>query len=216
MEEQQGLTPPVPGSPRAPCRAVSLACAWVLPAARAEHSRWPVGILRSRCRPPWSSSTEIAGHRAGCDSLPAMGLNIYSAAVRRLDLATFTGDAWALDATLAVPDAAVPRLLASGQPVRWTVFGMSSGHDNATQVVDTTTSLSTCLIKISKTDRNQSLVRACGATSGTIVGHGVTEEDVADGDVFSVAVPAIVVGTAPWLWIVPTSGFTVLGSGVSP
>jgi hypothetical protein len=145
-----------------------------------------------------------------------MPLEVDRAAIRKLDMGSFTGDAWADDATLAVPDAAVPRLSVDGGPVRWTVYGMSSNADDATQEVDTTASISTCLVKIMRTPAQQPLVTLLAASSGTIVAHEVTESDVAVKDVFAIAVPAATAGTAPWLWIVPTSGCSVLASGVSP
>jgi hypothetical protein len=143
-------------------------------------------------------------------------VDIYDRGVRRLDLATFTGDAWADDPTLALPpnDATVPRLMSDGRPFRWSIYGMSSGEDDATQVVDTTTSLSTCIITLSRTDRQEPLVDALVATSGTVVGHAFTEVDLGESDVFVVAIPAIAVGTAPWLWIVPKSGFLKQAHGV--
>lgn len=131
-------------------------------------------------------------------------------------MATFTGDTWAVDATLAVPDAAVPRFIArSGEPVRWKVMPMSSGSDGAEQVADTDTSLSTCLVKISGTARAKALVSPLMATSGTIAAHEVTETDVSVGDVFVLAIPAATAGTADWLWIVPSANCTLLASGVS-
>ena len=147
-----------------------------------------------------------------------MPLELQRHAERRLDLSTFTGDAWALQASLDVPDADVPRLVADGQgPIRWTVQGMSSGKDDATQVADAVTDIDTTIVTIKKTKRGAAIVSALAATTGTVVGLGITEDDVADREVFVVAIPTVTVaGTAPWLWIVPTSGCLVLAEGVSP
>lgn len=151
-----------------------------------------------------------------------MGLDIDQRAVRKLALTgdgAFTGDAWALDETIAAPPAGVPRLVADGKPIRWAVYAMTSNDADAEQEVDTTTSLSTCLIKISRTATTggKALVRALVATSGTILAHDIAEEDVSEGDVFAIAIPAITVDTATFLWVVPTSGFSrVLEDGVSP
>jgi hypothetical protein len=141
-----------------------------------------------------------------------MSLDIDARAIRKLDLATFTGDTWADDPTLAEPPAAVPRLVANGQPIRWCVYGMTSDKLSAEQEVDTTTSISTCLIKLSRTRASGGapLVRACVAVSGTVLAHDITEEDVSEGDVFVIGIPAITVGTAPFIWIVPTSGFSTV------
>jgi hypothetical protein len=142
-------------------------------------------------------------------------VDIYARGVRRLDLATFTGDAWATAAALALPpdDGTVPRMLGVGSPIRWAIYGMDSGEDDAAQVVDTTTSLSTCLVQISRTRRREPLVAALASTSGTVVGRGFTEPDMSDGDLFVVAIPTITIGTAPWLWVVPLSGFSRAAHG---
>ena len=139
-----------------------------------------------------------------------MPVDIYARGVRRLDLASFTGDAWAVAATLELPpdDGTVPRMLGAGAPIRWAIYAMDSGDDDAAQVVDTTTSLSTCLVQISRTRRLEPLVAALTSTSGTVVGRAFTEVDMADGDLFVIAIPTITVGTAPWLWVVPLSGFS--------
>jgi hypothetical protein len=152
-----------------------------------------------------------------------VGLDIDQRAVRKLALTgdgAFTGDAWALNASLAVPAAGVvPRLVADGKPVRWAIYAMSSADSDAEQVVDVGTSLSTCMVKISRTASSEGkpLVRTLVATAGTILAKDVAEEDVSEGDVFVLAIPAITVDTATFLWIVPTSGFSrVLEDGVSP
>ncbi len=145
-----------------------------------------------------------------------MPLDVERLAIRKLDTSTFTGDTFAVAATLAVPGATVPRLIADGGEVRWKVYGMSSDGDGATQVVDTTASLSTCLVKISKTPGGQTLVSPIVATSGTIVAREVSEDDISTKDVFVLAVPAFVAGAAPFIWIVPTAGCSVAPTGATP
>jgi hypothetical protein len=136
--------------------------------------------------------------------------------IRKLDTSSFGGDSWADDATLTVPDADVVRLIATASVVRWTVVGMNGKGETAEQVPDTTTSISTCLVKLSRTPGRKTLVRPLVATSGAIIGHEVTETDVSPGDVFVIAVPAFAVGSAPWLWVIPTAGCSTLPSGASP
>jgi hypothetical protein len=142
-------------------------------------------------------------------------LDVPASWIRKKDTGTFTGDAWADDPTLDVPDDDVPRFVADGSPVRWKVYGMDGRLPGSAQEVDTTASLSTCLVKIDTMTRGPTFVSALVASSGTILAHEVTEPDVSAGDIFVIAVPAFVAGTAPWIWIVPTAGCRLLASGVS-
>lgn len=143
-------------------------------------------------------------------------LDVDRSAIRKLNLATFTGDAWSVVGTAALPPVAVPRLIADGTPVRWVAYGMTSDSDDAAQEVDTTTEITTCMVKISRTPGAEPLVTPLGATSGAIVGLSVTESDVTSKDVFALAISTIVVGTAPWLWIAPTSGYSLAPTGAAP
>jgi hypothetical protein len=147
-----------------------------------------------------------------------MGLAVPDSAIRKLDTATFTGDTWALDATLDLPAASVPRHLVSGSAVRWVVQPMDGDGANASRVVDTDTSLSTCVVKINRVQDGPAFPVLVAASAGLIASHEVSETDVSHGDVFALAVPGITygAGSAPWLWIVPTGGCTALDSGVSP
>jgi hypothetical protein len=146
-----------------------------------------------------------------------MPLDVESRAIRKLDLASFTGDTWAVKATLEVPGATVPRFIATGGPIDWVVYGMTTGKADAVIEIDTTTSISTTLVTISRVpDGGAALLTPMVATSGTILSEPIIEDDISTGDVFMLAVPSIVVGTAPWIWIVPTAGCRVLPEGVSP
>lgn len=130
--------------------------------------------------------------------------------VRKLDLATFTGDAWAVDATLAAPDLDdVPPMLATGGKVEWSVYAMDGDGPTASMEAETTTTITTCLVKLATTSPTgaTTLVSPCVAVSGAILNHPVMESDVERGDVFVLAIPSISVGTATWLWIVPHSGY---------
>jgi hypothetical protein len=145
-----------------------------------------------------------------------MSLDIDERAIRRLDLASFTGDAWADDPTLAVPDVGVARFVADGSPVEVSVYAVASGSPDADQVIDTTTTVTVCMVKISRV-RDKARVRALMGSSGALLGHELTEPDVKAGDVFSIGIPAIAVGTAPWLEVVVHSGFsTILAPEAAP
>jgi hypothetical protein len=130
--------------------------------------------------------------------------------IRKIDLSGYTGDAWAGDATLAEPSAtSVPRMIANGAPVEWVVYAMSSMDASATQVIDTTTTITTRMVKLATTPGTVNvLVRPLDGASGTILSKPITEDDVRHGDVFVLAISAISVGTASYLWIVPHSGFS--------
>lgn len=139
-----------------------------------------------------------------------MALTTHAWSIRKIDLADFEGDEWAVDDTLAEPPEDVPRLFATGGPVEWAVYAMTSGADDAEMVAEVTTTLSTCMVKLATTPKPAAkvLVRPCVAVSGTVLNHPIVEADVSRGDVFVLAVPAITVDDATWLWIVPHSGFT--------
>jgi hypothetical protein len=144
-----------------------------------------------------------------------VGLDIDSRAIRKLDLSSFTGDAWADDPTLAVPTAGIPLFVANGSPVEVCVYAVSSGAIDADQVIDTTTTITVCMIKISRT-QGKARVRALMGSSGTLLAHDLTEPDVKVGDVFAIGIPAIAVGTAEWLEIVVHSGFSTILSEAVP
>lgn len=129
--------------------------------------------------------------------------------IRKIDLAGYTGDAWAVAATLAEPPAAtVPRLFASGGSVEWCVYAMSGLGSDATQVVDTTTTITTQMVKLATTPgTSTAIVRPLDGVSGAILAKPIAEDDVRLGDIFVLAISAISVGTASYLWIVPHSGF---------
>lgn len=151
--------------------------------------------------------------------LATMSTRADGQSIRRLDLATFAGDAWALQASLDVPPETIARLVANGNgPVRWKVVGMSSIDDDAVQVSDTVTDLDTLVVKLTRTQFGSTVVSPLSATSGTIVGLEVTEVDASNGDVFVLAISALTVGvgSAPALWIVPAVGFNRLPAGVAP
>lgn len=151
--------------------------------------------------------------------LATMSTRADGLSIRRLDLATFAGDAWALQASLDVPPDTIARLVADGSgAVRWKVVGMSSIEDNATQVSDDVTDLDTLMIKLTRSQFGSAVVSPLSATSGTIVGLEVTESDASAGDVFVLAIPAITagVGSAAALWIIPTAGFNRLPVGSAP
>jgi hypothetical protein len=144
-----------------------------------------------------------------------MELDALPGATRRLDAGTFTGDAWALQASLAVPGEleAVPRLVATGDgPVRWSVLGMAGTDPEDTQVSDDTTSLSTCLVKLSRT-AGGTVVRALAASSGTLLGREVVEDDVRAGDLILIAVPTFTAGTAPAVWVQVHGGAKLAPAG---
>lgn len=147
-----------------------------------------------------------------------MPLEVEPSMIRKLDLSTFTGDVWAVDATLAIPGATVPRFTADGSVVRWVVKAMSSADADATPVVDGVTSISTRMIKIIRPRGNAGIPTALAASTGTIEGQEITESDVSPRDVFVLGVSAATVGegSADWLWIIPTSGCTIAASGATP
>jgi hypothetical protein len=141
-----------------------------------------------------------------------MALDIPPSSVRKLDMSSFTGDTWAVEATLAVSGATVPRFIATGGPVRWVAQGMSSGAIGATAAVDTTAVLSTCLIKIGRTTGGVAFARKLVSVTGLLANREITEEDVSPGDVFVLAIPSAVAGTAAFLWLMPTAGCIERGS----
>jgi hypothetical protein len=142
-----------------------------------------------------------------------MELDSLAGATRRLDAGTFTGDAWALQASLAVPGGTVPRLVATGDgPVRWSVLGMAGTDADDTQVSDDTTSLSTCLVKLSRT-AGGTVVRALAASSGALLGREVVEDDVREGDLILIAVPTFTAGTAPAVWVQVHGGAKLAPAG---
>jgi len=72
------------------------------------------------------------------------------------------------------------------------------------------------MIKISRT-RGKPRVRALMGSSGALLAHELTEPDIKVGDVFSIGIPAISVGTATHLEIIVHSGFsTILAPEAAP
>lgn len=132
-----------------------------------------------------------------------------AAFIRKIDLSGYTGDAWGVAATLAEPPSAtVPRMRANGVPVEWTVYAMTGLGADATMEAETTTTITTRMVKLATTPGAAAvLVRPLDGVSGAILNTPVVEDDVRHGDLFVLAITAITVGTATHLWIVPHSGY---------
>jgi hypothetical protein len=150
-----------------------------------------------------------------------MALDVPDSWVRRLDLSSFAGDAYAVEATLAVPTAspAIPRFISDGTPVRWVVAGMSSDSPGATQAADTVTTFATRVVKLNRTERGNSVVRLLAATGPAAgVNQEFTEANMSAGDVFVLAVTSVTPGeeSADFLWVYPTAGVRRLEDGVAP
>lgn len=140
--------------------------------------------------------------------------------VRTFDLSSFTGDAWALEATLDVPPATVPRFIADGSPVRWAVSGMDDDGRDAEHEADDGTTFGTRLVKLGRVEQQSTgIPRLLSTTSGTNVNREFTEDDVSAGDVFVLAVVSLTAGGSPatYLWAYPISGVTIkAGSEATP
>jgi hypothetical protein len=134
-----------------------------------------------------------------------MALATDPAAVRIIDLAGYTGDAWADDATLAVPAATVQLFVATGGPIRLAVYAVATALPGAAQVNGTTCTLSVCVIKFASTG-GTSRIRACAVASGSILAHDLSETDISQGEVFAIGIPAISVGDATFLSVEVYSG----------
>ncbi len=132
-----------------------------------------------------------------------------AAYIRKITLSGWTADTWAVDATLAAPPDGAIRFLSNGLPFEWAVYAMSSAAENATLVAETTTTITTCIVKLARTPAPGLVVlpAPCAAVSGAILNHPVTETEMRQGDVFVIAIPAISVGTATHLWVIARSGF---------
>ena len=139
---------------------------------------------------------------------------IDSGTARKLDTSTFTGDAWAVQATLDVPPAAVPRFVARG-PVRWSLVAMAGEGDDASPADDVVTVAEVRAVKLSLTPAGEATVRTVDSATGVACGVDLTEDDIARGDVFVLAVPELTtgVGSAPWIWVVLHGGATALEDG---
>lgn len=141
--------------------------------------------------------------------------------VRVLDLSTFTGDAEALEASIAVPADGVPRFIATGGPVRWAVVAMDGGIGSGKQAADTDTSFGTRLVKLSRSGSlgQTPLVTLLGATAvGKNANREFVEDDVSKGDVFAIAVTDVTAdaGSAAYLWVYPTAGAQLAAEGSTP
>lgn len=121
--------------------------------------------------------------------------------IRRINMAAFTGDAWAQPATLAVPPPGVPLLVAGASALVWQARAMSSGADDAVQVADAAMALDVCAVLVD----DEAVARLAVAP-----GVGPAEalvDDVRPGDRIALAIAAVNnAGTAPWVWLVPIRG----------
>jgi hypothetical protein len=132
-----------------------------------------------------------------------------AAYIRKITLSGWTADTWAVDATLAAPPTDAIRFLSNGQPFEWAVYAMSGSAHSATLVAEVTTTITTCIVKLAQVPAPGTVVlpRPCGAVSGAILNHPLTETEMRQGDVFVIAISAITVDAATHLWVVPHSGF---------
>lgn len=128
--------------------------------------------------------------------------------IRRLDLSSFAGDAWATQAGQAPPPADVPLLRVKSTPVRWSVVPMDGVEDDASEVADAVTSIDARAVKIGEGPRGQAkttLTTSIVEREGMEwpVGRELTEDDVSQGQTIALAIPTLTIagGSAAALWI---------------
>lgn len=127
--------------------------------------------------------------------------------VRRVAVAGFAPDIWALDGEQPAPGRSPvdPILIATAPAVIWTLIPMDGMGDDAEPVDDPLTTVDVCLVNILRTQsglpafsRSLSLVECLGAQQTT----GRTLVDQATiGDLIALGIRALTPGTATALWI---------------
>lgn len=133
---------------------------------------------------------------------------------RILDLSTFVGDTWAVQATQAVPFAeAVQRLVVRQSPVRITLRPLDGIKTTSDTVADDVTTCDVRVVKIHLgelgvefTEMLSSIVESGGAV--TKLGRGVSESDVDIGQIIVIGFPVLTPGGA--------DGLAVYVSGADP
>lgn len=123
---------------------------------------------------------------------------------RKIDLATFTGDAWAVDATgaLAPPEL---RLVVKSLPLRWRVIPVDGGGDGAAQVTDATTidaRRQTITVGPQRQDEFTLDAPVSFTTGGEVpLPAHFAEYDMKAGDRVALGIPTITIDTAAFLFV---------------
>jgi len=125
--------------------------------------------------------------------------------VRRVAVAGFSPDDWALDGEQSRAEAPSPILIATAPTVLWTLIPMDGMGDDAEPVSDPTTTVDVCLVNILRTQsgayaysRSLSLAECLGSEQTT----GRTLIDQATiGDLLALGIRTLTPGVATALWI---------------
>ena len=140
--------------------------------------------------------------------------------IRKINTSSFTGDAWATLAALALPPADVPRMRLPGvnrTELTWVVSPRDSAAENAAYVADVTVALTVSLAVISQTQGGVALpvlYEGTAIASGDLLQTAMIEQDLVGGETFVLAVTGFTAGSAPWLWIYPISAVELAPAGV--
>lgn len=124
--------------------------------------------------------------------------------IRKIATGGYTGDAWAVPATLAYPPGSVPVLVADASQVAWQVRAMDGDGDDAQQVAETDLVCDTAVILL-----DGRAVARHDPITGATADYELVDDDVRPGDRFVLAITAVTVpAAAPWIWIVPIRGMS--------
>ena len=140
--------------------------------------------------------------------------------IRKINTSSFTGDAWAVLATLALPPVTVPRMRLPGvgrTTLTWVVEPRAGEAPGSAYVADVSVDLTVSLAVLSQTQGGVALpvlYEGTAIVNGNLLQHAIIEDDLVGGETFVFAITSFTAGTAPWLWIYPISAVELAPAGV--